>query len=322
MGAKLDRIDFITSLAIDPHGAVNLGNLLLALRDRLLDGDDLTDWIDDAVALARTRGFESKFAGWQAIWNRTDRYQRRGPEASFSHRVGERLIVFSTESKLRNSLKSQTEADPGANTPPTGSADLLATYLLEQAHAERSLGTAKLSVFLPQRLVFYTKLEGEIGLKRDELALETNQIERQRIALYLLRFMGLPVAGGEQWLMTIFKPWTNGAVLQRPTAFDGIDGRYFRQRPDGAVSGNWGRTADLNSCELPAFPTVTDGAAEAIGWSLHAIDVEECVVLPPMPMPSPDDARLSSLYSESLLKWVTPDAADWSESAEQLAFYL
>jgi hypothetical protein len=132
----------------------------------------------------------------------------------------------------------------------------------------------------------------------------------ERVMLYY----GLPIQSGTTYLVTEFsaKNWgshSNDATYRRPTAFDGVDGDYFKQRRlcESLDHSEWNRTADLMTARQTA-DELGDGAWEAVGIPLQMARITRTATVLSSIDAKPFDRRL---YVDCIRKVYTSSGIDW-----------
>lgn len=289
-----------------------MGNLLAAVRNDVLPTIVVADWARIAIELVADKGARPQTAAFVAVWENASTFQKLGNEVPFGE---PRLLVFSTASRIEQSLADQVAQHPVLDRRPRGSAGDLAAFVREQAIAK-----ATFQLFHPERLVWYARRDAELAARVEDIAAGAASSSPGEAAVALLRYLGLPLMGGEEWLMIDFDLTLTTApiALRCPTALDGVDGLFFKQLSQGARVDGWGRTADLDRLSAPSAAQLDDGAFEGVGLALPIAAVADCTILPRLPRLSVDDDVLHGRFAELLLRQVLPTATAWEDLALEL----
>lgn len=316
------RTTFLQTLADEVHGGVIVGNVVLALEDNILKGPGVKFWADKACDLLAAQAARCHHtAAIKAVHFNTAELQRRGRRAHTNVASPPEVVVFAQTSKVASGIAGQASRFPeAAGAPETAELALFIQEMRDRAQAARRASPGSLppeiEMFDSRRLVWYAKREGDFDVRIEKLREETRNGSGQELLVALLRFLGLPIAQEEVWMMISFAA-SDRAELRRPTAFDGIDGMFFKQKPHALTkgSGGWGRTTDLGSLGEPSG-RLSDGALEAVGRPLTIGDVIDCEAFVPVPNKiDPANIALQSAYSRNFLPYVAPGIPDWRDVA-------
>lgn len=143
----------------------------------------------------------------------------------------------------------------------------------------------------------------------------------ERIMLYY----GLPILSGTTYLLTEFsaKDWgsqPNDTTYRRPTAFDGVDGDYFKQRRlrPCAEQTEWNKTVDLGTA-LDAKSDLGDGAWEAVGMPLQMTRVKRTAIVLSSAEARPVDPKL---YVDCMKRLYDLAGIDWARIPALMAAAL
>lgn len=138
----------------------------------------------------------------------------------------------------------------------------------------------------------------------------------------LLLHLGLPVYADTFYLVTVFSVDAWGAMpgdntYRRPTAFDGVDNDYFKQRwlAHYATLEEWNKTSDLNKL-ADDLPDVEDGAWEIVGRPCIVSRVSAMVAARSGPDEVP--ACCDTFAKKLIDKYEAGGAPSWRSAAKDL----
>jgi len=304
----------LTELAKATPGSGAVGNLHVALDSKVLLRDKVDKWAARVVELMNDYSKEPYDAAVGAVLETPDAYQRLGaPIPSPS----ENLIVFARTTKIERALDDQAARHPELLEMPRAAPRELCEFLVEQAELGRDF-----FVFNERYPVWYSIREHVLALHLDLVA-DTDgnhDAEASNFAEALLRFMGLPLLPSQEWLALEFAP-TKEIALHQPTAFDGIDGVFFKQLVLEHHRELWGRTIDLYQLIADDGPCLADGGFEAIGRAPRVAQLVRCWALPVIPKLAHSDTALIQAYATGLLSAIVGEGS-WADVAEKIEMAL
>jgi hypothetical protein len=308
------RNEMLTELARAGPGSAAVGNLHVALKSRVLLPNKVDEWAARVVELINNHGKLPYDAAVGAVLETPDAYQRLG---SIIQNPIENLIVFARATKIERALDDQASRHPDLLEIPRAAPKELCEFLLEKAKLKRDF-----FVFNERYPVWYSIRENilEFHLNLINTGDGSHDTEASNYSEALLRFMGLPLLPSQEWLALEFEQ-SDETSLRQPTAFDGIDGVFFKQLVIEHDREFWGRTIDLQQLITDDGIYLEDGGFEAIGRSPRISQLVRCWALPVISKLAHSDNTLIHAYATGLLSAIVGERS-WAEVAAQIETVL
>ncbi len=281
--------DIFEMLFGDESSQLFTANLHAAWREQIIAQQVIRAFADATAALSlSTAGKPPRSIAMSAIFAHTELFQRAGPEIRPPRRD---LINIRPLSQVHYSL---TDTRVAPNDRGLMLADVRACILRRPrdvyGRADRLLWIAE------QDDAIQVDVNALLSSDRHENGGDAKRLER------VMLFYGLPVLSRTNYLITEFAHENWGSLAsdqtyRRPTAFDAVDGDYFKQRRlrDYLDANEWNKTADLASI-LRENPLLGDGAWEAVGIPLQMARVKRTAVVLSSADAEPCDRRVYATH--------------------------